>query len=382
MKLSYTLIPLRTACLTVLITLLTTFSPSQVFSQTIEAEHIVKSRMVYCPDVAYTTTMLLQEYHTKQEVDTLQALLYYWESHCSMTEPMMRFLVLHLIETNTFYENWYPENILQMLYDYREQSRLPGQSDLYLDYRTWEYHPVHPGYTDFTKKLAGDLMRFEDLSPVEIFFLEFYSHNFRKAFKMQHDGLLKGTRLDSLFLQREKAFLEMPQQFFSFSGGLWKPTGNLHTLGSRPEFGLAYEFQSKGFIINTYFNLAVGNTSRPYHVVVANQLYETKTFMGIAIGLDLGAEVVKGRNTSLFMLPGIAYRGFETLNTDPEHSTLPSKFIHSFSPNFGLYLRNKYSPRGHIGLQMRYNLVNFKNEGGTDLSGNLFTMGLVFGFYN
>lgn len=346
-----------------------------VKAQEIEVEELIVERTVSCREIAYTTSVLLQEFYEKQQHDTLHALMHHWESHCGMQEPMMRFLTLHMIATNTFYEEWYPENILQLLDDYRQAQSQADFQNYYYDYSGWEYYPVNPAFNAFTRQLAEELKRYEDLSPTERFFLEYYSNNFKEARDMQAEGLLAGSRLDSLYQEVAKR----SRRFISFSGGMWKPTGNMAVLGTRPEIGFAYAYQTSRVMFNTYFNIAFGNTRKDYQVVADQQLYNTRTFVGIALGLDFGLEVAKGKTTSLFIMPGLAYRGFESLNPDPETSDLPPRFIGSLSPNLALYLRNA-TPKGHFGIQARYNLVNFKNTGGTDLSGNVFTLGLVFGF--
>jgi hypothetical protein len=382
MKLFYPLKAIRRFPMVALVIILTVLLPKHSICQGIEAENIIKSRLINCSDVAYTTTTLLQEYHQKQEIDTLQALMYYWESNCGLQEPLMRFLALHLIETNTFYEDWYPQNLLTLLTDYRDGQKKTGFRNLYYDYTAWEYYPINPNFNDFTISLATNLKRYEDLKPVERYFLEFYSNNFREADRILKSGALAGSGLDSLLKSIEVERLAGPMHFFSFSAGIWGATGKLHeALGARPEVGLALEFQQMGFFIDGYFNVAFGGTSTPYTVRVNNQNYQTKTFLGIVIGGDIGVDVLSPGNTSLIPMVGIGYRGFESLNLDENDTSLPTNFIGSVNGSVGLYLRNRYSPTGHVGLQARYNFVNFKNEGGTDLSGNIFTMGLVFGIY-
>ncbi|MFO7979102.1 MAG: hypothetical protein R6U64_10625, partial [Bacteroidales bacterium] len=59
------------------------------------------------------------------------------------------------------------------------------------------------------------------------------------------------------------------------------------TLGTRPEVGLALEYHVEKIMFNTYFNIAFGNTREDYQVVVDRQTYNTRVFMGVALGIDL-----------------------------------------------------------------------------------------------
>jgi hypothetical protein len=353
--------------------------PVRVQSQQIDAGQIVLSRLVYCPDLAYTTTMLLQEFHQKENKDTLVALMNNWEANCSMTEPLMRFKLLYMIETNTFCEDWYPENMLEMLEEYREQSRLPDQLDLYLDYRTWEYFQVHPGYTEFTKNLAENLKRFKDLSPLEQYFLEFYSGNFREARKMQQKGVLAGTHYDGLTNAPRRSGFAFPEQIVSLSGGIWQPTGNLKSVGASPEFGISYGVLVNNFFLNGFGSLSLGNSTHTFMVKHLNSSLESAYTRGWGMGFEMGYEVIKTRNASIVTTAGYALRGFKSRFLDEQDSRgLPGAFG-SASAHLGLNIRRNFLVDGHIGLQMRYNFVNFENIGGTDLSGNLITMGLIVG---
>lgn len=355
--------------------------PNKLVAQNIDAGTIIEERLISCEEIAFTTTSLLMEYHQKQQADTLLALMYHWESNCGMQEPMMRFLVLHMIQSNTFYDDWYPENIMLLLEDYKITRTKSGYQNYYLDYNEWEYYSVSPGFNEYTVQLATDLKLFEDLSLQEQFFLEYYSDNFDRANEMLTNESLDNTPLDSLYKQHRIARLTQPRQFFYFSAGLWRPANNLNeVLGSRPEVGIGFEFQKKRIIFNTYFNIAFGNAPHDYYVVANNQLYTTRTFLGMAIGADLGFPIVHGMSSSLFVMPGLAYRFFETLNIDTENTDLPTRTIGSFSPNICLYFQHRYSDLRHFGVQARYNLVNFRNKGGSDLQGNLFTLSVIFGF--
>lgn len=355
--------------------------PSWLLAQGIDAEQLIRQRSITCKDIAFSATWLLQDFHAKQQHDTIQALLSYWESHCEIQEPMMRFLILHLIETNTFNEYWYPESLPYLLENYQTSQSHFDLQHYYYDYLGMEYYPVHPDFNNYTRKLAEELKAFEDLSAVERYLLEFYSHNFQAAADIKRSGLLEGSLLYSM---QQKMDTHQQQSDFrsnvTLSGGIWKPTGQLTTLGAHPEFGAAIELQKQAILMNLYVDIAFLNSPNTYQVIVKSQTYETKRFRGLAVGFDLGLQLAGGKNTAIFLFPGIAFRNFESLNTNTEEdSSVPSKTIGSFCPNIGLYLRLNTSSGKSIGIRARYNRVNFKNKGGTDLSGDIFTVGLVYG---
>ena len=53
--------------------------------------------------------------------------------------------------------------------------------------------------------------------------------------------------------------------------------------------------------------------------------------------------------------------------------------INSFNFNTGLRFNYFFNARGFIGLQSRYNFINYGNKGGTSLRGDAISIDLLFG---
>ncbi len=80
------------------------------------------------------------------------------------------------------------------------------------------------------------------------------------------------------------------------------------------------------------------------------------------------------------MLSGFGLDGFDTLR--PSVNGEGGKSIFALNLNGGLGYRFYIPPIEsiYLNLQLRYHLVDYNNSGGTDLSGNVATMRLQFGF--
>lgn len=61
---------------------------------------------------------------------------------------------------------------------------------------------------------------------------------------------------------------------------------------------------------------------------------------------------------------------------DPNRIT---KSLNSLNLNLGIGFRNYFQNRTYWGFEARYNFVNFKNTGGTDLTGNTISIRLNLG---
>lgn len=353
--------------------------PTRALTQQIDVGNLVLSRLVYCPDLAYTTTTLLQEYHQKENKDTLLALMNHWEYNCSMNEPMLRFKLLYMIETNSFYEDWYPENILEMLEEYREQSRMPDQNDLFLDYRTWDYFAVHHDYREYTRRLAEDLKHFKDLSPLEQYFLEFYSENFREAKKMRQSGKLAGTKFDQMATGPRRSGFATGEHWLSLSGGIFQPTGSMQAIGALPHFGLSYGLLWNKLYFNLFGSYTKGNTSNTFLMTHLNTQKESYVSQGWNLGFELGYEIMRTRNSTLLATAGGGGSTFKANHLGEQNIAGFNGLFSSPSANLGLTFKRRFLLNAHAGLNIRYHFINFENNGGTDLSGNFFTVGLLVG---
>lgn len=364
------------ACLTMVVLWFGVSGPS--FSQHINVEPIIAQESIACPDIAFTLTHLLPLSHRDNQPDTIYAMLNHWQYHCGGPEPMVRFRILYQIETNTFSDYWYPDNILTLLDDYKDLSS--QRHPYYYDYFWGDYIPIHPSFNDFTMNLATYLQRFADLKPIESFFLEFYSHQFDQANKRLSSGELAGTRIDSLFRERQQQLLLGKKTAIGLYVGAWMPRSGLSILGNHLQIGIVAQRTKNRIATNLYMNLGLLNAPNDYAVVVNNVLYTTRSFLGIQAGVDLGYEIIKTKRMALLPLVGVAIEGFEAFSVSDQETFGLSKFIGSLNLNAGAEYRIKTIENAHIGIQGRYHLVNYQNEGGSDLSGNVVTFGLILGF--
>jgi hypothetical protein len=108
----------------------------------------------------------------------------------------------------------------------------------------------------------------------------------------------------------------------------------------------------------------------------------TDHFFGGYIGLDIGYELFTAGSSQFELLGGIGYDGFDTKNTDNNNQDGHS--IGSLNLNIGFRHKlfvNKYRD-WYVGVQGRYNIVKYGTDGGSDLSGNTFSIQLVIGRIN
>jgi len=374
-------------------------TPRHAVAQEIEVSGLIRREGFTCREIALSLTRLLPDYHRNDQSDTLDALLAFWQNNCGGPEPMVRFHIIFQIETNIFTDEWYPDNILHLLADYRALVTGFDDPPYYYDYFAGDYFEVHPGFSEYTTGMAKQLTRFADLRPIELFFLEYYAREFDAAMERLSSGSLGGTRIDSLYhaappvnqrvLSGQHDDLpaidsDVPvsprNRYIGAYAGVWLPNGNLNILGNHAQIGLFLGSARDRLIRNFYFMIGFINAANQYNVVVNNMLYSTQNYLGIGAGFDLGAEIMRTETASLITSIGIGVEGFEAFSLYDQETFGLSKFIGSFNLNVGMEYRIKVDDRNHVGLLAKYHIVNYKNDGGTDLSGNVATFGVNIGF--
>jgi hypothetical protein len=372
----------------------------QAAGQEIGFERLIALQHVDFQDIALSATEMIPGLHARQQEDSLYALLAYWQERCIGPEPMVRFRILYQIETNTFSDLWYPDNITDLLEDFRILSLSEEFDALYYDYFLPGYLAIHPGFDGFTAELARSLQRFTDLQPIERYFLHHYAGEFGQARLLLETGTLEGTRLDSLYREQEALTGEGDARgpgappasgrttiydpamdpVLSLYAGAWLPRGNLAAVGQHAQVGMTVGWLRDRTLLNVNFLAGFLRSREEYYVVIDNALYGTDYFMSVHLGGDIGLALVKTRRFLLAPLLGVGIEGFETVPPADQEDFGYSRFLISGNLNVGLEARVYESEAGYFGLQGRYHLVNYRNQRGTDLRGNVVTVGLVFGF--
>jgi len=354
---------------------------AQLLAQDIDVEEMITRHSIDCEDIARSATSMIPDYYQAADTDTLQAILRYWEESCGITEPMMRFTILWQIETNTFSEDWLPEHLPAMLLDYREATESDTDTHDYFHFGEWEYHTIDEDYRRFTSSMAERLQAYEDLSPVESFFVNFYGHNFERAMGWLEDGTLAGTRVDSLYAEHIEATREVRPAGYTHGGfyfGFWNPSGNLDVLGVHPQVGMSVDVIRGRALYGLQLRLGFGDASRPYTTEIGGSYVSTNNFLQLTAGLQLGIDLLNSASHSLFMTGGLAYDAIDPTSTADREAGRTGD-LQTLNLNAGITLHRRFDRGNLFSIMVNYHIVNYDNPGGTDLSGNVLTFGIAYG---
>jgi hypothetical protein len=123
------------------------------------------------------------------------------------------------------------------------------------------------------------------------------------------------------------------------------------------------------------------SSANAYTYEVDGVLYETKRYFGWYLGLDFGYEVVYFRRQGILLVSGIGWDGFST-NPNRAEDEDPN-WINSFNYNIGVGYRLYFKKDiyRYIEFDVKYNFINYRNEGGTDLSGDAISILFLYGTF-
>jgi hypothetical protein len=239
----------------------------------------------------------------------------------------------------------------------------------------------------FTSKLSKTLLETKELSAVERFLLRIYANDFdQPLFQMLDSDELNGTRIKELYLQ-EKQKREKAGNFNNaWMLGVWIPQGNLEILGMHPFIGYRFGVKYTKLAVDLSLGFKFGKSPNTYQVYKDDIIWDTDYFVGWYLGLDAGYELFRlWKKNSIDLIGGIAFDGFDSLNEKIEgcKNERMSKNINSLNLNIGLgykfHFQKQRNNQRYLGIDVKYNLVNFKNPHGTNLAGNTYTINLILG---
>jgi hypothetical protein len=359
------------------------FIAYQSWSQS-EADSIHTNDEVTCEDIAYNSTYLIMKYYYNQDYDSALLVLNDWQSECGASEPIYRIRILLAINDHAFDETIYDSSMVDYVLNYLKRIEAKDPEELYKNYQYYfGYVPIRGDYDYFTQNLADTLLKREFDTPLELFFCQLYANIVSEPLKeIQKDTIYQNTNFRSYYLNEVHKYLSKPDFHLGFFSGIWIPTGNASVLGVHPQIGFQAGIKIQKMTYNLTLSFKFINTPEDYLILREGDIDTTRYFFGGYIGADIERELLKGKKHELSLLAGAGYDGFDAINKnveddDPNNDVGHS--INSFNANFGLGYRYFYKTKKYIGVQAKYNFVNYNNQGGTNLLGDCYTFSITLG---
>jgi hypothetical protein len=273
-----------------------------------------------------------------------------------------------------------------------------GHKRVYWD--NWDYLEFDSFYSESGKRLdnfiistAKTLLETKEFSNVEKFCLYVYANDFEQASQMLKSDKLNGTRIKELYLREQKLYEQDAYFHNDWMIGVWIPQSNLDLLGVHPFFGYRLGVNYKKLTADLSLGVKFAKSPNTYQVYKNDSIWNTDYFGGIYFGLDAGYELFRFGKNSIDIIGGIAYENINTLNekrddccgccSNDNNNNKITYNLNSLNLNIGLgykfYFQKQRNNQRYLGIDIKYNLVNFKNPLGTNLNGNTYTINLILG---
>ena len=345
----------------------------QIKAQSIEER--LSAKKPSCIEVLSNASSLLPELYAQRAFDSLQKAIEFIHTSCLEIDEVFYLRTLFSIERPSILLSKNIDNdFIEKLNSYAARAR-------FLKNRTPQYYDVAQyKLISFIKQWASDLLTNKKLSADDRFLCNVFAGNIvnpeneLRVKKVEYPGLYSVMKQHSESERNGTGFTS------TFIAGTWMPAKDLKLLGNHPAIGISFGGRAARDELDFTLQFRFINSKNSYNVLRQGTLYSQDGYFGGYIGLDYARYLIHKTSYELGIIGGIGYDGFDiTKSSDDNNDYLKPLSINSLNLNTGLRFNYFFTSHGFIGLQSRYNFINYANKGGTSLSGNAISVDVLIG---
>ncbi|MDP3434899.1 MAG: hypothetical protein Q8T04_18320 [Bacteroidota bacterium] len=329
---------------------------------------------------------MIERFFGQKNYDSIAIVSNRWEDFCGTTEPLFRLKVLTQIQGRTFSDIWmdkdYLMNFVFLYLDRLDYAKEPNAKQVYERYKIpFGYISLNSPFDDLTVVWANSLLEKADLLPVERAFCLLYSNQTDAFWQILKDQKVTDAKLQEVYNGQIRKTNKMVEGNIGILTGIFLPQSNLKEyIGVKPIFGFQLGAKFNKIQYDLTFAFRTGKPNHPYNVFFKDEIVETNYQFGGYIGLDVAYELSNNYKTEFDILGGIGGDIMDAIKGDPDVEN-DSKSLGSLNLNLGLGYRIYSKRMNFVGLQAKYNFVDFNNENGTSLKGNYMSLVLTYNFF-
>lgn len=353
---------------------------------------VYKEKIRFIQGAPCLLPLLVQE----REWDQVKNYLDHWRvSPVPSEEFIFSISTLAAIDQRKFFALTFPYNYEALLQNYAYGAKnVYGAFRYYLritDRFRYDATPDAKSLILWIEAWSRNLLARDSLSPTEKFLCQVFAGDivdpqatlqkqnlhYGDLYALQHN--IERSYQDYFVAERNR-----PGPTVSIMTGIWVPTGHLTTLGTHPSIGISLGSRN---VFNEYeFVWAFrfpGSSTRPYTFARNDSVFTSHYYDGGYVGLDYTRYIVHKTRYEFGLVSAIAYDYFSVANGfgggEAEDHHWGSLNQGSFDFNNGFRFKYFLRPRLYVGLAVKYHIINYVNNGGTDMGGNAVTMDLALG---
>ncbi|MCB2230025.1 hypothetical protein KQH82_04860 [bacterium] len=335
-----------------------------------------------CRDYIRNAHQLIPPWYDQGKLDSVRLVIEFVEQECE-TSSFDRLKTLLAIESGEFETDLCDSALIDhVLHGYYHRS---GRSPDWLTLLIWgERIPLSDttAYSRLVDSLTARLIRETDSTSAAYVVLMDFTGDYDYIRKRLHRGAYPGTCLQEAYNREIAYWLERRYRgriHLAALTGIWMPQHAASVLGNKAELGFKIGWRgerlgTEGTVIFRFLD-----AKREYVVRQDGKEDRGRSFFGGYVGADLAYEAIRSETYALALIGGIGLDGFgHGSSKDDDDNT---SGVNSLNLNIGAEYRlacNRTRTR-YVGVQGRYNVVNYATGGRTDLSGNAVSLELIYG---
>ncbi len=353
-----------------------------MLGQPINLDHLMTRRYIDCRDVNYNCTILLPDYYQKGKLDSVAMLIKYWEQKCSHYSDPKIYHIKFLLSftTPTFEEKNNKKSFFEEQILYRKM-RMFGSPDQ--SFRKFSLYDIDTSHLHFIQSLAKEALT-KELNPTEKVLVRLYldttmTANLRQLERKEYNN----SKIQQEYFAFKDSIFRALQFGLGCSLSYFNPLGANKILGNQMALGVSMNWKKHKNLFSLVADFKLGASKQQYYTVHKDSLVASKQLNGIYSAAEYSRILVQKNKFELLSHLGFGIARIMPISL-PEGSkdNTDKKIIRSPDLNFGFSFRYSATGFAFWGVQAQYHFLNFKNKGGTDISGNAFSLKLVLGILN
>jgi len=380
------------------IVLLLLFITSVAVANAQKHKPLVKYTSFYYKDVKFIVSapVLLPQMLEKGYLDTMENFAENWnQSNSPSDELIFALRSLIAIERNEFSISKMPWDFEYLLKDYVKELKNSQQSpESFRYYVQITYTNYRYDATDATIKLfrflqswSKELIKKRKLDSTQLYLCNVFAGNIanpKRYLRVNVDDYAEINAFEkSVDTLHEKCFKlkrESTTPVAHLLTGLWLPGGQPYILGNHPEIGMQLGWRDKKNEYDFTWNIRFLSPAPNYYQVIRqDSLFNTNHYDGGYLGFDYTRFVIRKMSFEAGYMAAVAWDYFNAFSHQHYTSQLSPYELSSFDLNAGLHVKWFINRGPTIGIQAKYHVVNYINNGGTNFNGHAFSIDISFG---
>lgn len=342
---------------------------------------LTQNRHYECLEFSVNARNIVPDYYQDGKVDSALMILEYVERNCEKNMFAFSRLLME-IKLGQFSENWCDTMLTTEMFDPFGRFSKPYPKALRM-FSEDEVDKIDSKYASFIDETAAQLAHETPPNSTSHAICLYMSRQTDILYKELSQNQYRGTCVQDAYekrLENLKSELTSIRGHWAVSFGGWIPQGAPDVVGEKIEIGGALGARGNQWGTDLIFRFGVLNTSTPFLVKNGDNLRLSDKAISIAqFGLNVNYELFRRGRLGLDCFGGVAYGGLVVIR---ESDSTKAKTIGSLVASAGISPRIFYNRQRSrfLGLEMRCDLMNFKNKGGARLSGAAFSINMIWGF--